>query len=287
MVYELEIGILLLALLMIVIPPVMGIPGYYLAERAVVFLVAAAPCALVMSTPVAVAAGIGSAGREGILIKGGTHLENLGKIRAVAFDKTGTLTTGKPVVTDIIPLNDDLPHILRIVYTIERYSGHPLAKAIVKYAEPAGVQPYDSLERCVLPGMAVRATIYRTEYFVGKPEFFKEITLIESIGKQIELFQTESKTVMFVGTQTNVFEILAVRDEVRPDAREMIQQLHRMGISTAMLTGDNFKTARSVALDLTIDDVQADLKPEEKVHAIQSIANKEIWPCGYDRGWYK
>ena len=267
-------AVLLVALLMIVIPPVIGIPGYDLAIRAVVLLVAAAPCALVMSTPVAVAAGIGSAGRRGILIKGGAHLENLGKTRAVAFDKTGTLTTGMPAVTDIIPISSDEPAILRIAYTIERCSDHPLARAIVKRAETEGLEPHEAVEQCALVGQAATATINGTVYYVGKPEFFTAVSPDEDTKKQIDRLRTQSKTVMFVGTQEKVLGLIAVRDEVRPDAKVMINQLHKMGIATIMLTGDNKNTAWAVAIDVDIDDVRADLRPEEKAEAIESLKKK-------------
>lgn len=267
-------AVLLVALLMIVIPPILGIPGYDLAIRAIVLLVAAAPCALVMSTPVAVAAGIGSAGRRGILIKGGAHLENLGKTRAVAFDKTGTLTTGMPAVTDIVPMSGDEPAILRIAYTIERCSDHPLARAIVKRAETDGIEPHEAVEQCSLVGQAATATINGTVYYVGKPEFFTAVSPDEGIKKQIDRLRAQSKTVMFVGTQEKVLGLIAVRDEVRPDAKAMIYQLHQMGIATIMLTGDNDKTAWAVAIDVDIDDVRADLKPEEKAEAIESLKKK-------------
>jgi len=267
-------AVLLTALLMMIVPTILGIPGYDLAVRAVVLLVAAAPCALVMSTPVAVAAGIGSAGRRGILIKGGAHLENLGKIRAVAFDKTGTLTTGKPVVTDVIPLSGDEATLLRYAYTIERCSDHPLAKAIVQHAEKAGIEPYGAMNLCALPGQAVQATIDGIEYFVGKPDFFDTNPLDSEIKQRMDRLYAKGKTVMFVGTRNKVLGIIAARDEIRSDAKDMINQLHKMGIATAMLTGDNKNTAWSVALEVNIDDVQADLKPEEKAAAIQSFKNK-------------
>ena len=267
-------AVLLTALLMMIIPTLLGIPGYDLAVRAVVLLVAAAPCALVMSTPVAVAAGIGSAGRQGILIKGGAYLESLGKIRAVAFDKTGTLTTGNPVVTDVIPLTGDETTLLRYAHTIERCSDHPLAKAIAAYAEAAGARPYDAVNQYALPGLAVQATKEGTEYFVGKPGFFDDGSRDSDFRKKTDRLYAEGKTVMFVGSRKKVLGIIAARDEVRPDAKEMIHRLHAMGIATVMLTGDNTNTAWAVAHDVHIDDVQADLKPEEKAAAIQSLKKK-------------
>ncbi|MCX6689826.1 MAG: heavy metal translocating P-type ATPase [Methanoregula sp.] len=267
-------AVLLVSLILIVVPPFFGIPFNDLAIRGVVLLVAAAPCALVMSTPVAVAAGIGSAGKHGILIKGGVHLENLGKTKAVAFDKTGTLTTGTPVVTDIISLNGDEPAVLRIAYTIERCSDHPLARAIVKRAEMSGIQPAPAMGQCALPGQAATATINGTAYYVGKPEFFTGIKPDAEIQRQISRLRAEGKTVMFAGTQEKVLGIIAVRDEVRSNAKSMIDQLHAMGIATIMLTGDNEITAKAVAADLGIDDIRADLKPEDKTAAIESLKEK-------------
>ena len=123
--------VLLIGLALLVLPPLFGFSFSFWAERAIVFLVAAAPCALVMSTPVAIATGIGTAGKNGVLIKGGMHLENVGKIRAVAFDKTGTLTIGKPIVTDLEAVNGDETEILQLAASVEQYSEHPLAKAVV------------------------------------------------------------------------------------------------------------------------------------------------------------
>ena len=267
-------AVLFVSLILIVVPPFFGIPFNDLAIRGVVLLVAAAPCALVMSTPVAVAAGIGSAGRHGILIKGGIHLENLGKTKAVAFDKTGTLTTGTPAVTDIITLNGDETEVLRIASTIERCSDHPLARAIVKRAEIAGIQPYEAVGQCALPGQAAMATIGGIAYYVGKPEFFTGIYPDASLGPQISRLRAEGKTVMFTGTLEKILGLIAVRDQVRPNAKAMIEALHAMGIATIMLTGDNGITARAIAADLGIDDIRADLKPEDKTTAIESLKGK-------------
>jgi Cd2+/Zn2+-exporting ATPase len=266
--------VLFISLFIIIVPPVFGIPFNDLAIRGVVLLVAAAPCALVMSTPVAVAAGIGSAGKHGILIKGGAHLENLGKTRVIAFDKTGTLTTGTPAVTDIIAFHGDKSAVLRIAYTVERCSDHPLARAIVKSAETAGVQPHEAVGECALPGQAATATINGTEYFVGKPEFFPAMNQDETLERQISQLRSKGRIVMFVGTKEKILGLIAVRDEVRPNAKAMIDKLHAMGIATIMLTGDNLITAKAVSADLGIDDIQADLKPEDKTSAIKALKEK-------------
>jgi heavy metal-(Cd/Co/Hg/Pb/Zn)-translocating P-type ATPase len=264
-------AILFVSLILIVVPPLFGIPFNELAIRGVVLLIAAAPCALVMSTPVAVAAGIGSAGKRGILIRGGIHLENLGKTKAVAFDKTGTLTTGTPAVTDIIALNGDEPEVLRIAYTVERYSDHPIAWAIIKRAETEGIKAHGAVGESALPGQAATAIIDGTPWFAGRPEYFTGTAMDAETQRTTEKFRAEGKTVIFVGTQENVIGIIAVRDQVRPNAKAMIDELHTMGVATVMLTGDNGVTAKAVAADLGIDDIRADLKPEDKTAAIISL----------------
>ena len=223
-------AVLLVSLIIIVVPPFFGIPFNDLAIRGVVLLVAAAPCALVMSTPVAVSAGISSAGKRGILIKGGAHLENLGKTKAVAFDKTGTLTTGTLAVTDIIPLNGDELEILRIASAIERCSDHPIARAIVKRAENVGIQAHIASGECALPGQAAVATINGTADHVGKPEFFAGVNQDAEIQRHISRLRAEGKTVMFVGTQEMVLSRIAVRDQVRPNAKAMIDSSTRWGL---------------------------------------------------------
>ena len=263
-------AVFFVSLMFIIVPPFFGIPFNELAIRGVVLLVAAAPCALVMSTPVAVAAGIGSAGKRGILIKGGIHLENLGKTKAVAFDKTGTLTTGTPAVTDIIALNGDEPAVLRIAYTVERCSDHPIARAIVKRAETDKILPHEAVGECALPGQAATAIISGTPWFAGRPEYFTATRDTET-QRTIDKLRAEGKTVIFVGTQEKILGVIAVRDQVRPNAKAMIDQLHAMGVATIMLTGDNGVTAKAVAADLGIDDIRADLKPEDKTAAIISL----------------
>ncbi len=267
-------AVLVIALILIIVPPLLGFPFGELAIRGVVLLVAAAPCALVMSTPVAVAAGIGSAGKNGILIKGGAHLENLGKTKAVAFDKTGTLTTGTPAVTDIVPLGGDADEVIRIAYTIERCSDHPLARAIVIHAEAAGLRPFEATSQCAVSGQAATATIGGMVYFAGRPEFFTGATQDNTTREHTARLRAEGRTLMFIGTREKILGLIAVRDPVRPNAKAMIEALHAMGIATIMLTGDNTVTARAIAADLGIDDIRADLKPEDKTAAIDALKEK-------------
>ncbi len=264
--------VLLSAILLIVIPPLFGLSLSHWATRAVVLLVAAAPCALVMSTPVAIAAGIGRAGRAGVLIKGGVHLENLGKIKAVAFDKTGTLTRGTPAVTDIFPINGSKLAVLRLALTIENLSEHPLARAIVERAKESEMSPLPSKDFKSFTGAGAKANINEEDFYIGNPTFFKELGIFDdSYNSVIERFANEGKTVILIGTIKKMYGVIALRDEIRPGTREVINRLHKMGFKVVMLTGDNRTTARAIASELGIDDFRADLRPEDKIDAVREL----------------
>ena len=238
--------------------------------RAVVLLVAAAPCALVMSTPVAVAAGIGRAGREGVLIKGGVYLENLGKIRAVAFDKTGTLTRGEPMVTDIIPITGDEKNVLTLAYSVEKFNGHPLAQAIVRKAESLGIENLLSSDFVAMSGFGTKAVIDGRTIYVGKKDLFTKLD-VTPFDSKMEKLRKEGKTIILIGSDKVLFGIIAVRDEIRPVAKQVIAALQQMSMSVVMLTGDNHVTAQAIAKELGIDQVKADLKPDDKVAAIKEL----------------
>src|SRR3990170_1090805 len=205
--------VLLSSLILLVIPPLLGLPISSWATRAVVLLVAAAPCALVMSTPVAIAAGIGIAGRSGVLIKGGIHLESLGKIKAIAFDKTGTLTKGKPVVTDVVALNGDESKVLALAYSVERFSEHPLAQAIVAKAKEFNIGDEEIAQFNALIGLGAKAKIGDKMTYVGKPELFKELGLNVRTIPDIERLRGEGKTAILVGTEEKIKAIEELEKE--------------------------------------------------------------------------
>ena len=238
--------------------------------RAVVLLVAAAPCALVMSTPVAIAAGIGRAGSEGVLIKGGAYLENLGKITAVAFDKTGTLTKGEPMVTDIIPLSGDKKYILTLAYSVEKFNNHPLAQAIVKKAESEGIKSLSTCDFVAMSGFGTKAIVENKTIYIGKKDFFSKLDT-SSFDSEMGRLRKEGKTTMLIGSDEAIYGIIAVRDEIRPVSKQVVETLHRMGMTVAILTGDNHITAQAIAKELGIDQIKADLKPEDKVAAIKEL----------------
>jgi heavy metal-(Cd/Co/Hg/Pb/Zn)-translocating P-type ATPase len=266
--------VLLSAFLLIIIPPLFGLFLSYWATRAVVLLVAAAPCALVMSTPVAIAAGIGKAGLSGVLIKGGIHLENLGRIKAVAFDKTGTLTRGKPIVTDVIPLNGKESDVLTLACSVERFSEHPLAQAIVKKSEENELGPLLVSDFCALVGAGARAKIGDKTVYVGNLALFEQFGLINKHTSIIQKLMSAGKTVVLVGSEEAIIGIIAIRDEIRPQSKDMVAGLHRMGIKVVMLSGDNAVTAKAIAQELGIDDVRAELKPEDKIKAVEELEKK-------------
>lgn len=263
------------AAVVLLIPWLLGGDFTTWAERAVTLTVAGAPCALVMSTPVAVAAGIGSAGKRGILIKGGVHLENLGLIRVLAFDKTGTLTRGDPVVTDIVPLNRATPaDVLQLAASIEANSEHPLARAIVRRATRDGLVSAPASGFLALTGAGAQAEVDGVRAYVGSPALFAERGLLQDgeVPAAVADLQAEGKTVILVGRGHRLAGALALRDEPRPGAREAVASLHDAGIAhVVMLTGDNPQTARAIATSLGIDDVKAELHPEQKTAAIREL----------------
>jgi len=260
--------------LMVLIPALLGIPVSYWATRAVVLLVAAAPCALVMSTPVAIAAGIGSAGKSGILIKGGIHLENLGKIRAVAFDKTGTLTKGRPVVTDIMPLTRTTQELLQLAASVEKNSEHPLAMAILAKASDEGIDPKEAYEFRAMAGYGARAMIAKETVYVGKPGLFRKLGVSFDGISAIEHLKNQGKTIILVGSKEEIYGAVAIRDEVKKEAKDVVGKLHADGIDTFMLTGDNEKTARAIAKEIGINTVLAELRPEDKISTIVELERR-------------
>ncbi len=261
------------------IPRLFGQPFLPWALRAVVLLVAAAPCALVMSTPVAIAAGIGVAGRHGVLIKGGLHLENLGRVRLVAFDKTGTLTEGTPDVTDILPAPSvAVRDVLEVAASVERLSEHPLGEAIVRRAEGEKVTLRPAQNCRALVGFGFEAEVDGDVAFVGSPALFGERGIaLDSLSRARDALQAQGKTVVMVGKDHTLLGVIALRDRVRPDAREAIRALHTAGLKVAMLTGDNRRTAAAIAHELGIDHVHAELHPAEKVRYVERM-EREVGP---------
>ncbi|GHO92815.1 hypothetical protein KSF_028630 [Reticulibacter mediterranei] len=265
-------AIIIIAVLVALVPPLLTggalLPWLY---KALVLLVIACPCALVISTPVSIVAAIGRASRSGVLIKGGAYLEAMSKVKAIAFDKTGTITRGHPMVTDILPLDGRTENELLVQFAaIESRSEHPLAKAILDSARGRGLSWVEPVDFLALPGRGAQATVDGTFVTVGKPHFFENVS--DEVQAQIDRLQHEGKTVLLARQSDTIHGLIAVADEIRADAPQAIKALKACGItSLIMLTGDNEKTACVVAQQLDLDEVRANLLPDQKTQAMREL----------------
>lgn len=260
-----------------IIPPLFGGSFVEWFYRALVLLVISCPCALVISTPVSIAAAIGAATRNGVLIKGGSHLESIGQIRSIVFDKTGTLTSGRLAVTDIVPLNGfSEADIVRVTAALEAKSSHPLAAAVVDYVKTLDVAVPETDHFISLPGRGLQADIDGTTYYVGNPRLFAEMKLLDAEVEPLTFaMQREGKTVFILGTDEKLLGLVAVADSVRKGAKETVARLRSLGISNIiMLTGDNKETADEISRNIGIDEYRADLLPEDKVTEIEKLSRK-------------
>ncbi|ALA71039.1 cadmium transporter [Geobacillus stearothermophilus 10] len=273
--------IIVTALLIAIVPPlVMGGEWLDWIYRGLAVLVIGCPCALVISTPVAIVTAIGNAAWRGVLIKGGVHLEQIGRLRAVAFDKTGTSTKGKPAVTDVVVYEGTREQLLAIAAAIEKRSQHPLASAIVRKAEEEGVPFLDvAVEFQSLTGQGVKAVIAGNTYYIGSPALFTSLIgkLPDEAEKQISAFRDEGKTVMAVGTADRLLGLIAAADQLRPSAPETVAALRRLGVAeVVMVTGDHEQTAQAIGRQAGVSDIRAELLPEQKLAAIRELKER----CG-------
>jgi Cd2+/Zn2+-exporting ATPase len=259
-----------------IVPPLAGwLPWKEAILRALSTLVAAAPCALALATPAAVLAGIGQAARNGVLIKGGVHLENLGTLEAIALDKTGTITRGRPEVTDIVVFGGrNEQELLQTAASVESRSAHPLAQAVVRKAQEQAVSLVTTGELQSLTGRGVQAEVNDTLVRIGNPTLFTEagIAVPQDVTDANERLGRAGKSTMLVGIGENIAGILALADQPRPETQATLAKLKELGIkSLIMLTGDNSRVASSIAETVGLTDVRADLLPENKVTAIQEL----------------
>lgn len=272
-------AVLLVGLLIATVPPLAFGAGWTeWITRATVFIVAAAPCALVISVPITLVSTLGTGARQGVLIKGGVYVEELAKVRVVALDKTGTVTKGEPDVTDVVVLNEgaasDARRVLAIAAGVERQSQHPLALAIVRYAAAQGIDPVPVQRFKSLTGAGATAEVEGRLVYVGSPDLFSRQLGIGVAGAEarIEELQALGKTVVLVGDQAGPWALVAIRDNLRENAARAIAALHRVGVErVVMLTGDNERTARAIAREAGIDEVHADLKPEDKAVRVREL----------------
>lgn len=264
------------ATLIILVPPLLFQADWETwIYRGLATLLIACPCALVISTPAAIASGLAAGARRGLLIKGGAALETLGKITTVAFDKTGTLTVGKPQVTDVVATDGTDHNVLAMAAGVERGSSHPLGLAIVLAAQTRGlVIPQSFGGTTAVPGKAVVARMRDGFISVGSPRYAAELNLLpETLTSQVQRLEAEGKTVVIVATKDRALGLIALRDEPRPDAAAGIARLKALGLRTIMLTGDNGRTGQAIADGLGLE-ARAELLPDAKLQAIAELKAK-------------
>lgn len=272
--------IIIFALFIAIVSPLwMGGAWLDWVYRGLAVLVIGCPCALVISTPVAIVTAIGNAARRGVLIKGGVYLEQIGRLRAVAFDKTGTLTKGKPAVTDIIVYEGKRERLLAVAAAIEKRSQHPLASAVVRQAKEEGVSfldvPVDEFQS--LTGQGVKAVVGNETYYIGSPSLFVDMLgrLPDEVEQRIAAFRQEGKTVMAIGTASRLLGLIAAADQLRSSAPDTIKAMRRLGVKeVAMVTGDHEQTAQAIGRQAGVSDIRAGLLPEQKLAAIRELKQR-------------
>jgi Cd2+/Zn2+-exporting ATPase len=265
-------AVVVIAVLVAVVPP-LALGGLWAdwLYRALALLLIACPCALVISTPAAIAAGLSTGARRGLLLKGGTVLESAGKLQVVAFDKTGTLTEGKPKVTDIVGVAGSAQEVLAFAAALEASSSHPIARAIIERALADAVAVPPAEDSRAIGGKGVEGQVSGRQLFLGAPRFMSDrATLASELATKIEKLEADGKTVAVLVADGQVFGLLAVRDEPREDAREGLAQLKSLGIETLILTGDNRRTAAAIAEHLGVD-YRAELMPDDKLRIVREL----------------
>ncbi len=261
--------------LLLLVPVWNGEPFEQAFVRAVSFLVAASPCALALGTPSAMLSGIAQAARHGVLVKGGVHLENLGRIRAIAFDKTGTLTLGEPRVTDVIVMpGTTQDQLLAMAAAIESRSNHPFAQAVSARANELGIMdlPAEMVEN--LTGRGLRAQINGQPVWVGGLKLLEELELDvpERLRGPILELEDQGKSVMLVGTKDQTLGLIALADAIRPESKDVLKELTRLGLQRkVMLSGDNPRAASQIAQQAGLIDFKAGLLPEDKLDVIRDL----------------
>ncbi|PAX52733.1 heavy metal translocating P-type ATPase [Brunnivagina elsteri] len=243
--------------------------------RALVLLVIACPCALVISTPVSIVSAIGAATRQGVLFKGGNGLETAGKLKSLAFDKTGTLTQGLPIVQQVYELADiSASSILLIAASLEQQSEHPLGKAIVTHAKEQGIELETPLNFTAYPGKGIAAKFGENLYFVGNKRLFADqnITINNSAESVLVDIEKLGQTPILIGSNRGIFGIIAAADGLRLEASETVHLLKRQGLKhLVMLTGDRTQVAKQIAQQLHLSEYKAELLPEDKLREIQAL----------------
>lgn len=265
-----------LALLVALVPLFTGALWMPWIYRALVLLVIACPCALVISTPVSIVAGLASAARNGVLVKGGMYLEAPAHLKAIAFDKTGTLTEGRPKVLEVIPLGSfSEQDLLRVAGALESQSGHPLAQVVVNHVRSKGVSFPAAQDFQILQGKGAKGTVDGHPYWLGSHRHLEERGLeTPEVHALLDAQEAEGRTLVAFGTDGALMGFLALADAVRPETPGSLRSLREAGVEhLVMLTGDNRGTAEAVAAQSGIQEFQSELLPEDKVRAIEALVS--------------
>jgi Cd2+/Zn2+-exporting ATPase len=264
--------------LLIVVLPLLGVPLAEAFARAMTLLVAASPCALALGTPSAVLAGVAQAARNGVLLKGGLHLENLGRLKAIAFDKTGTLTQGEAQVTDVISIDSwQADQVLAIAASVESRSSHPLAEAIVRMARDKELNRSEVKDITGHAGLGIEAYVEGDRILVGSRKLLVDrgVGISVDIDNQGRSLEEQGKTLVLVAHDQTLVGLIAVADVVRQDARQSLSALRELGLDQqVMLTGDNDTVASAIAESLDIRDYRARLMPETKLEALRELMDE-------------
>jgi len=270
--------VMVLAGIIALVPPlVAGAEWGFWFYNALVLLVIACPCALVISTPVSIVAALAASARNGVLIKGGAHVEAPGRTTALAMDKTGTITMGEPEVASVYPIDDTSQgDLLMRAATLEARSSHPLARAILRRAEQDNLSYSAADNTRTVPGRGLEGDMGNRSIWLGSDRFAAEKGFGSAIPSDLrDRIEGAGSTLVVIGDETGVSGVLELRDRIRPDAKSTIAQLHAQGVKKiVMLTGDNTATAKAVAAEVGIDEVRAELLPEDKVIAIEELVTQ-------------
>ena len=240
-------------------------------------IVIACPCALGLATPTAIMVGTGKGAEYGILIKGGEPLESACKINAIIFDKTGTLTKGTPEVTDTISLKElDEDEVLTIAASLEKQSEHPLAEAIYQYADEEGLASSSVEAFKAIPGHGVSGNVGNATYYFGNRKLIQDIVglSVERIDRKMSRLEEQGKTVMILANKTDIVGLIGVADTVKETSKEAVEKLKKLGIDVYMITGDNERTAKAIALQVGITNVLAEVLPEDKAKKVKKLQDE-------------
>ncbi|WP_267919678.1 heavy metal translocating P-type ATPase [Pandoraea sputorum] len=271
-------AVVLCALLVAIVPPLaFGLAWSPWIYKALVMLVIACPCALVISTPVTVVSGLTAAARAGILIKGGAFLESGRLIRAVALDKTGTLTRGEPRLTDVVPLRGtSRDEALTLAAALDAQTTHPIARAVVEGHAQAGLGTLPSVTDFeALVGMGVKGRVGETLYYLGNHRLIESLGVCNAeVEAELTRLEAQARTAIVLASETQALAVLAVADTLREESRAAIARLTKMGVRTVMLTGDNRATAQVIGEQSGVSDVRAEMLPEDKWQAVSSLREK-------------